>query len=519
MLLLLFTSLAVACSSILDSEDYEIEGIKASTSQVLPLAYGDLGIMDFLNDADSGFIKVYPDGLLYLVYEQDLRSQHIAELFDFPNRNFVNSLALTSGTFGGISSEEDLATLNTTINFNFSPEQLDVMDFQEGIITINTQVLPATPANLNYHVKVELPDVTLANVPFAKNVKGNSSFSLSGYHALFNNNVTPLKLTVVKEAHSNPVVIAPGTTVQVTLSFKDMKYQFIMGFFGDQLVMLPEESLKLTVFQNSLKNTNVSIAEPKASFELYNEYGLPTKVTFAFLEGRKSDGTSLPITIDPGSPLRAIHPTAIGEVATTLSNITNAAALIDFAPDEIYYRLDARINPPDYAAENNFSFSDSELVVKLKVEIPLYGKASDIILSDTMELDLEDVKQSAIESAFLKANIRNDLPFDATLQIYLTDENFQILDSLFTTNQTHIITGSTVTASGDLQSSGVFDEEIEIAQDKIDKLFDARHLILKSRMQTVNDSNGTQANVKVRSTYKMKVNLGLKANLKLNIDL
>jgi hypothetical protein len=508
-----------ACSSILDSEDYDIEGIRATSSVVLPLAYGDLGIEDFINDTDSVFLKVYPDGVMYLNYEQNLISKDIAELFDFPDRSFINSVPLTAGTYTGISSDEILGSINSTLNFNFSPEQLDVLDFKEGIVTINTQILPATPANLNYHVTVELPDFSFGGVPFSKDVRGNTNFSLSGYHAEFTNNVTPVSFTFVKEPHSNSVVIAPGTSVKVTMSFNGMTYQFITGFFGDQTVLLPDESVKISVFSNSLKETNVSIAQPKAAFTLYNEYGIPTKVTFAFLEARKSDGSSLPIIIDPASPLRAENPVIVGETDTTEVAITNIGELMDFQPDEIYYRLDARINPPDYLLQNNFSFSDSELTVKLKVEIPLFGKVSDIVLSDTVEISLEDVRNSEIESGALKAKIENELPLDATLQIYLTDENFLILDSLFSNEQINIVKGSKVSADADLMSPGIFDEEIPIAKEKLDKLFVAKNLILKSTMKTVSGSAGTQVDVKIKSSYRMKAALGLKANLKINADL
>jgi hypothetical protein len=155
----------------------------------------------------------------------------------------------------------------------------------------------------------------------------------------------------------------------------------------------------------------------------------------------------------------------------------------------------------------------------MKAEIPLYGRASGIVMTDTFALDLSDAKDTDIESGALRAKITNQLPLDAFLQLYLADENYVIIDSLFTTAQTAIVKASTVDAAGKLVTPGVSDQTIDISKVKLDKIFDAKKIIVKARMNTSKDATGNQVDVQFKAAYKMNVVFGLKVKLKLEVDL
>ena len=111
----------------------------------------------------------------------------------------------------------------------------------------------------------------------------------------------------------------------------------------------------------------------------------------------------------------------------------------------------------------------------------------------------------------------NELPLDAKVQFYMTDGKYKILDSLLTTSQTTIIKGSTVTATGDLLAPGSLDQLVQLEQSKIDKIFLAKYIIVRAAMNTSKNTNGTFPDVKFKSKYKMKVDLGLLANLKIKV--
>jgi hypothetical protein len=155
----------------------------------------------------------------------------------------------------------------------------------------------------------------------------------------------------------------------------------------------------------------------------------------------------------------------------------------------------------------------------MNVELPLYGQASGIQLVDTVELNLKDFDESQIESAQIKALISNQLPLDGDIQLNLLDENSNLIESLLESTQTHIVKGSTVTASGELQSAGVFDDFISINQAKVNKLLTAKKIALTILLNTSKNSSGNPVDVKIKTDMAIDVKFGLKVKLKAKVNL
>lgn len=517
LLFLTLTLFFYGCGDLLDIDEYEVKKVKATPSMVLPIAFGALAISDLLDEVDQANIQIYPDGLVYLLYEQTLKSQDIRDLLVFPNKGFNKSVPVPPGTIPPNTSELKYATLSTTEDFSFNPEKLTEIKFKNTTLNVGFTLTPANP-NFTYEVQVRLPNFKINNVVFDKRISGSTTFSLADYVATLTDNKFPLEISVFVKPHNNTIVVAPST-LNVSLNFNGIDFQYVRGFFGDQTALnIPAESIDIDAFGNALDNASVSFAQPKLSFKVVNDYGIPTRVTFNPLEARKDNGSRLPLVITPASPLSIIAPSTLGQSATTDVVVTNTKQLLDFAPDQFFYRVSARINE-GLTSGNNFCADTSKIRVSLKAEVPLYGKASKIVLADTFDLDLSDVEESTIESGAIKAKITNELPLDAFIQLYLANDNSVIFDSLFTTAQTAIVKSSSVTASGDLQSPGVSDLELPIAKEKLNKLFDTKKIIMKARVSTTKDASGNQPDVKFKSNYKINVLFGLKATLKLDVEL
>ncbi len=514
--LLVFFCLAL--TSCIDSDEYDVEGLTTSPSVTLPLAYGDLGIEDFLSSRDSAYIRVYDDGLVYLFYEQTLESPDIRNLIDIPDRSFIKNIPLPTGTIPA-STNEVSYSLTEPINFVFDPEDLSRLLLKQGTVVITSTVLPATPANFSYDIVVELPDFIKNGAAFSQRISGGTNLDLTGYDAKFNNDVTSLKLTIIQKAHTAPVVITPGTRVQVNLGFTNLDFEFAEGFFGDQTANIPEQTISVDPFTPSSNTGTISIADPKLSFIVVNEYGIPVDVTFDALEARKAGSPSVPVQLSAASPINVTSPTTPRDSAKTTVSVVNAKALLDYSPNQFYYRIHARINR-GIVTGDDFCADTAKLKVRFRAEVPLYGTASNIILSDTTDIDISDIESSDVESLFIKAKIVNEIPLDARFQLYLADERAVIIDSIFTNDEAEdIVAPSTVNASGELASAGVYDDEIPVPSAKVNKIFQARKLILVARMHTVRNADGTYPDVKFKANYTMNVRLGLRAELKVNVDL
>lgn len=507
-----------ALISCVDKSDYSLDSLTVNPSIAIPLTHGDLSIKDLIKDTDSVYVKVYPDDLVYLAYSQTLVTQDIKNLFTIPDKTINQSLPIPAGTIPPHPKDIRSDSLVEIIDFNLSPEQLSEVDFKSGTISYSASLLPSS-SGLLFEVNFVSTDLISKKTGKAFNVTTNSTGSvlLSDYIAKLNKNKFNLKLVLVLKQSSTSKVITPNTSVAVNFRMAGMDFDYIKGFFGDQTANPAATALEIGAFGSSLAKTNLSIAQPIVNLIVVNDYGVPLKGTFIKLEAHKS-GAVLPFQINPASPVTIASPTVLGNSATTNVSVTNAKELLDFGPTEFYYQISARINQ-GLTNGNNFLADTSKLRVKLDVEIPLYGHASNIILTDTLKFDLSNIDKSQINQASFKVHIQNELPLDGKIQFYLTDEKFQIIDSLLATSQTDLVKGSTVTSSGDLQVMGVVDEEVPLEDAKINKLFIAKSIIIKSQMNTSKNSAGQFPDVKFKSAYKMNVSLGLKANLKYNVKL
>jgi hypothetical protein len=264
-----------------------------------------------------------------------------------------------------------------------------------------------------------------------------------------------------------------------------------------------------------LNSANVSFAQPKITLDVINDYGIPCTVDFFKIEARKN-GATLPFQLSPSNPITIAYPATLGSSATTHISVTNAKPLLDFGPTELFYQLSARINQ-GLTSGNNFLADTSNLKVKMSAELPLYGHASGMVLKDTAKIDMSNLDRSQIQSASLKVNVKNELPLDATIQLYLTDDQYTVMDSLLEPGQTSLIKGSSVTASGDLETAGVLNDVIVLNADKLNKIFGSKNIIIKAILNSSKDPSGISQDVKFKSKYALIVNMGLLTELNFDI--
>jgi len=369
---------------------------------------------------------------------------------------------------------------------------------------------------------VELPQTTKGGNMLSQRITGGTTtnIDLTGYEMNFApQNTTTYTIKVIKKAHSGAVNIPGGTSVRVTLDFTNMDYELAKGFFGEQTANIPSQTIQVDPF-NPLDKGTVSLADPRLSFEVVNEYGIPVNVQFVSLTASKTGSPATKTIQLSANPVDVSFPTVVGDSAKTVVNVVNAKELLDFKPDQFFYKINAVINKGVSPSTANFCEDQAVLKVRFKADVPLYGKASDIELRDTTDFDLSDIETSDIEALFIRANISNQLPIGARLQLYITDSQYKPIDSLFTNAQaTSLVPSSTVNAQGELASPGTFVDDIPIEKSKVNNLLKGKYIIVAARLATTSNADGTQPDVKFKAAYKMNVKFGVRATLNLKADL
>ncbi|GHN01989.1 hypothetical protein WSM22_34780 [Cytophagales bacterium WSM2-2] len=517
LVLLLALATAVWACTFNDS-DFKVKGVTANPQFAVPLASGTLSITDFLSDKDSANIKVKSDGLIYLSYDQSLASQDIRDLIVIPAVGNLNKqLAVPPGIYPANQNDVSATTLSQVVDMGITPEKLTEIAFKAGALSYNMNLTPVNN-NFKYAVLISIPEfVTNNGIAFSQEVTGTGTISIAGYtFKSATANKFTLQLTLIIKKNTSSSTIVPGTTLNVGMSFAGMDFSYIKGFLGDQVATPAPQTIDIGAFGSSFQSgASVSFAQPSITMDVTSDYGVPLTVTFTKLEARKTGSNPLTIQTNPASPISITQPATLGSSATTPVSISNVNQVIDFAPSQFYYQVAGHINA-GLSSGTNFMADTSKMRVKMHVEIPLYGKASNIIIADTMDIDFSDVDQSKIDSASLKALVTNELPLDANLQFILTTDKYVFIDSLLTASQTGVVKGSTVDGNGELKSPGVFDKSIPLVQSKVSQIFKAKKIIVRAKMNTSKDASGAQVNVKFKSQYKINVKFGLRATFKLS---
>ncbi len=519
MLISSLASLLTACGDdLLDTSDYELGSVTATPDISLPLAYGELALGDLLED--TTYIRVDADGLIYVTYEDTQEILDIREFMFFPDRTFDEQLPIPPTTYPPATQEVERLSINTSQDFSF-PQLLTEIAFDEAT-SLELSLSFDQPGTYDFlEAEITLPTFTKNGVALTAraDVSQPVVISLAGYIAQLNDNVFPLNITLIEKPHTAQEETTVLTEATVSVGFQSFDFDYIQGFFGEMGPFgISEQTIEMDAFGDALGEAKVSFADPQLTFSVISDFGLPVTIDFNPLEARNQAGDVLPIEFTVPNPVQIQAPVELGETATTDIGIANLGALFDFSPDEMAYGLSIGANQ-GMTSGVNFMHDTSKLRVLTHAELPLYGKASNILLRDTFELDLSGAEETQIESAALRIRCVNELPLDAFLQIYFANENSIISDSLFADGFTNLIKASTVTAAGELDQAGSVDNTIALNEGKLKRLFEAKRLIVKASLNTTTETSGVQNHVQFKSDYTINLNLGFQAKLKLESEL
>lgn len=508
-----------SCGDIFNSDEYDIQSIEAAPTMAVPLAFGDLSLQDLLNKRDSGFIHVDEDGLIYLEYSKTLKSQAIKDLIAIPDKeNVTHTLSVPiSGTVGPFPADVQSTQATDVISFDVNPEELTEVMLKAGELVFDVSVSPPNP-DFKYAVLVSMDEFTSGGAPLAEEISGTTTVPLNGYlyQTPVANQITIHYELIIKQ-NPNSYFIDPGTEITVTTSFRGLDYSYVKGYFHQQPADVPGDTIAVEAFGHSLSNLGeISFVGPEVTFTAINDAGVPIRLLFTSLGALKPGGI-IPVQIDPPNPVIDAPP-AIGQEESTPMEILNEHQFMDLSPTKMFYKVTAYINEPVPLADN-FISDTSSLKIKMDVKMPLYGYVTKLSLPDTLKLNLGDIDESTIESGALKFAAINEMPLEADVQLYLADENYQILDSLITPAQPLLIKGSVVTAAGELQSPGSADNLITVSAEKMNKMLQASYILLNARMSSSKDANGNVVPVKFKANHKLDVKLGLQVKLKINVKL
>ena len=521
----LFSMIVVSLvvQSCIKDNDFDYDKIAASTwnpDVAVPLIHSTMTIQDIIASGDSSIVAIDSNHLVSLIYRGKIYSISGNELFQFVDQTDFTPITFNTGDSSTLySTNEVTKTIPKTTSFNFpGAEQIDSINIKSGSLEVEIRSTVPHSGTLNITIPTLKINGTPLNftVPFVAStgsqiVKIDSTL-LAGY--LFDLSAIGTSnnfgLTYVAELiNSGTSLSITNKNLDVIARFKNINFSSVFGYLGVHSIDLIEDSSRITLFDN-FQSGSIYFEDPKMTFTMSNSFGLPIDAHISSFSALRQDGTSFPITGSIPDPLPIGYPLVAGQVSTSNFILdktnSNIQAVISQAPRYIVYTLNASSNIPSVPV--NFLTDSSRLNADIQIDFPLRGYASNFTIVDTANFSLERIDE--IESAVFRINIDNGFPARAYTQVYFTDTNYVVLDSMLADPSNILVESAEVDASGRVTQSTRRTGDEPFNKTRIEHLYNAKKLLIVSVIDT---KDSPTRNVEIYDSYRLDVKIGVRAQL------
>lgn len=382
----------------------------------------------------------------------------------------VRDIALESAT--AIFPSQNIVEQGETASFNAGSIQLHEAQVKDGHINVVVYNTIKEPIHYEFSLpeaKLNGNPLTLSGiVPAASGNPGQITIhkDISGYNLNLrgigpveqaqgdlngNNTIDPDTINTIYytltgriDSSGNLISLSLDDSIYVRLDFSEITPQYAKGYLGQDIINVSGNE-PVTTFKDILDGT-LDIDDVKISLSVSNQIGAIGGIYINSLVSKNtvnSTQTALivpaqynPFIINkPVDPLSAQIP--VNPTLNTMfldKNNSNPDKLIEIMPNQFDYDMSLQINPnvlpPAPGTGTDFIYYNSEVVVSLDVELPLNLIANNITLCDTSEFNLDSAEVERINGGNLNLYAYNGFPLEAKVQLYLLDDNYNIIDSL-----------------------------------------------------------------------------------------
>ncbi len=522
---LLLMVFALSCRK----NDFDFSRLKTTEwnpNIALPLVNASYGVYDILaNVNNNDLVVINPNtGFIALVYRGELFSFKPSDIFSFSNQYFQYQLQLDPISSANLGLGQNITgTLNNTFEFNFTDNDVEIKEikFKGGTLKLDFSSSFQNDVNL----EVSIPNLTLNNQPFTRTVNLNSTnnvyielVNLNGYKFNFNpinEGVFDVKYQIVGNTQNT---VNGSESVTFKLGFENLEYRHAIGKFGTLQVLSDRDSLNLRIFSNVF-NGDFQFTNPTVSLLTENSFGIPLELKIEELKSINLNNnlTTSVLLSNFTNPYSISSPTTMGFVTEDLriidKNNSNIKTVISPTPQLLYLQMGAYSNPSMGSNINNFITDESLLKIDVELSLPLEGYAYGFYILDTVVVNISQ-NIDEIESVLFRLNITNGFPVDLDAQLYFTDENFIIIDSLV--NETVALIPSGITnQQGRVITPTNKITDIVITKEKVPNIFKAQYIIIRADANTTNSPSTPPFNVRFYDDYKLELKLGMQVQGKI----
>jgi len=455
----------------------------------IPLIDASVSIEDLLDVVDSStFLTFDPEGRVGLTYETDLITATGKDIVVLPN------------LFIPMPSE--------AIAFTFPLTSIQTIGLAEGQLSLafNSNTSEASEVTLN------IQGLKKDGVDFSQTFSFNGAgaqrevVDLRGYSFAFANG----QLALSYEARR----VGTGASVtldEVVVEMENMDYNYAEGYFGNYIFSLANDSTNIST-SSEAQAARFRLDDPQLTLLIDNSFGVPIRIRFEELEFVPQEGEGINIVsqaLQEGIDINYPSTSEVGEYRETEITFdkgnSNLADALTSIPRALDFDVDAVTHPNNDPSEIGFVTDTSEFTIGIRTEIPLRGQMSGLNLSTTRDISLTEIDD--IKEANMRVITTNSIPLEVRVQIYLLDEQENVIDSLFAERQ-QVLAGALVDAQGDVVEAAEEIFDIALTPEKLTSVFAMEKVRMVANLSTTNLGNTT---VQIAERNALQIQIGFRA--------
>jgi hypothetical protein len=411
------------------------------TDVLFPLANGRMTLNNIVADS---LLYADENGLWHFRFVEELTNFDLDTLVEIPDTVITKSfiVPITGGPF------------------TIPPGQVIINEQENNLISVNDVMLKEVRIKsglLTYSVKsfidgylncvYELPGVTNDGAPTViqtTTLPGtdvapfvhSGVIDLAGYRIdftgengfMFNRIFSSLIVSSAVDA-AGPTLVSGNDSLLIELKFIDPIVSYARGYFGqhhyelNEIVDLsdninfPDGTLKLESALMKLYIENNVGVDARINFEEVSNYNIANTSQVTLQNTALYDPINISRAYDLGGEILPV------EYELTLNTASsNITSFLENLPDELHLAGTVDVNPlGDVTDGNDFIYTEKALIANLEVDIPLRVAANNLALSDTINIDPQDLELSA--DCKLELHVLNAFPFQCSVALRLIDGN------------------------------------------------------------------------------------------------
>ena len=405
-----------------------------------PLAKIDIEMLKWLDalvDNDNDTVYADRDDLVHIkfMHKETFNWDKLIELQNISNQIFP--LTIPSSPFSGELQIPIGLAKNADARFKW-------MTYSKGEIEIRMEV----PSGSTGYIDFEIPEMTETKIDGTKAKIQFPRFNLSqGTYSqkldikngeiTFSDAILPgdtqrsYNLINIKSSAGNL-----NTNVNFIFTLRNLEIDEAYGYFGEVEDLKKDRDFKFGLFEDLQILNQFHFGNIILTTEVENQIGVPFLTSFDNIKFYKDDkdldkaltkyGDDIYINIAKASGYveHGVSPKPEKSELIIDDDNSNIGDIGNLFPNKMRFDMTTKSNH-NYSNNDNYIGKERDLEVNLSLDFPLWFRAALYERKDTIDFDMSewDEWSEHLEYFDLICNVRNRLPFDVKIDIYVLDDN------------------------------------------------------------------------------------------------